>query len=98
MANPTSTTMRTDDRPVEKLAQCKLMKLIPWLDWSRDTCSDSSVTSVSTETEASSSAWMAGGALVAVYTFFLSHSLISNEALLADIFNDGFHDDEDGTQ
>ena len=36
MASPTRTTARTEESPVEKLAQCKLTRENPLLDWSRD--------------------------------------------------------------
>ena len=34
-------TARTDDSPVLKLAQCKLINKNPWFDWSRWTSLDS---------------------------------------------------------
>ena len=47
MASPTNTTARTEESPVEKLAQCKLTREKPLFDWSREMWSEESVISVS---------------------------------------------------
>ena len=60
MATPTKTTARTDERPVEKLAQWRLIKENPLLDSSSETWSEESETSDSMVTSASSWAWTVG--------------------------------------
>ena len=70
-----TTTARTDDRPVEKLAQCKLMKLNPLFDWSSVTSADSLLTLFVTDKSASS--WNSiDGAGVVVVVEVLCYSAI----------------------
>ena len=68
-------TVRTDDSPVQELAQCKLMKENPWFNWSRWTSLDLLI-SFLTERLASSSKTTGGGATVVVVEV-LFHSSIS---------------------
>ena len=63
MASPTNTTARTEESPVEKLAQCKLTREKPLFDWSREMWSEESVISVSRMTSASSWAWTVGASV-----------------------------------
>ena len=51
---PTKTTARTDERPVEKLAQWRLIKENPLLDWLSETWLEESVMADSMVTSASS--------------------------------------------
>ena len=75
-----TTTARTDDRPVEKLAQCKLMNENPWFDWSKVTSADSLLMLFSTDKSASS--WNSiDGAGVIVVVEVLCHSAIRSSCL-----------------
>ena len=77
------TTARTEDKPVEKLAQCKLIKLNPWLDWSRIKSEDSLFMVFVTERSASSWNYI-GGAGVVVDVEVLSHPFILLSDFLVD--------------
>ena len=75
------TTARTEDKPFEKLAQCKLIKLNPWLDWSRVTSED--LLLIVFVTERSAWSWNSiGGAGVVVDVEVLSHSAIRSSCFL----------------
>ena len=52
MEKQTNATARTEDNPVEKLAQCMLTRENPLLDWSKEISDDELETSVSTLTSA----------------------------------------------
>ena len=54
MERQTTTTAKTDDSPVEKLAQWRLTKENPLLDWSNEMSAEELVMSVSRLTSASS--------------------------------------------
>ena len=64
-------TARTDERPVLKLAQWRLIKEKLWLDWSRVTSVDSWL--ISLETERSASLWNSRGGACVVDVDVLSH-------------------------
>ena len=69
-------TARTEDSPVLKLAQCKLMNEKPWFDWSKWKSLDLFVISFVTERSALSSKTTCGGATVVVVDV-LFHSSMS---------------------
>ena len=76
MSSPAKTTAKTEERPVLKLAQWRLMSENPLVDWLSEISLDWLEMSFSTETSASSWALMTEGS-VAGYPFLARYSSTS---------------------
>ena len=68
-------TARTEDNPVLKLGQCKLINEKLWLDWSKWISLDSFEILLVTERSASSSKTTGGGATVDLVDVFFHSSM-----------------------